>query len=43
MDHIRISGTKPSSVILSNKKKLEKVESDVPKVHQNKLKPKEMV
>ena len=41
MEHMPISGTKPSSVIL-RKKKFEKLVSDVPKVP-NKLKPKVMM
>ena len=32
MDHMRISGTEPSSVILSATKYLEKMKSDAPKV-----------
>ena len=42
MDHMRISGTEPSSVILSQTKKFQKLESVVPK-RLNKLKPKGMV
>ena len=32
MNHMRISGTEPSSVILSLTKKFQKLESDIPKV-----------
>ena len=32
MDHMRISGTEPSSVILSQRMKFEKLKSDDPKV-----------
>ena len=32
MDHMHISGTKPSSVILSQNKKFQKSESDIKKV-----------
>ena len=32
MDHMRISGTEPSSVILSQTKYFKKLKSDVPKV-----------
>ena len=32
MDHMRISGTEPSSVILSQTKLFQKLKSDVPKV-----------
>ena len=39
---MRISGTEPLSVILSQTKLFQKFESDVPKC-QNKLKPKGMV
>ena len=42
MDHMRISGTECSSVILSQTMKFKKMKSDDPKVL-NKLKPKEMV
>ena len=31
MDHIRISGSEPSSVILSQTKLLQKLEIDIPK------------
>ena len=39
MDHMRISGTEPSSVIPSQTKYFEKVKSDAKKC-QNKVKPK---
>ena len=39
MDHMRISGTEPSSVILSQTKVVQKLKSDVPKV-QNQAKAK---
>ena len=42
MDHMRISGTEPSSVILSQTKKFQKLKIDAQKC-QNKLKPKGMV
>ena len=32
MDHMRISGTEPASVILSQTKKLKNLKSDVPKI-----------
>ena len=44
MDHMRISGTEPSSVILSQTKQLNKwLKIDAPKVPKYKLKPKGMV
>ena len=42
MDHMRISGTEPSSVILSQRKLSKKLKSDTQKCL-NKLKPKGMV
>ena len=43
MDNLRISGTEPSSVILSKKKGFSKVEKRCPKRAKNKRKPKGMV
>ena len=44
MDHMRISVTEPSSVILNQKKYLNKwLKIDTPKVPKYKLKPKGMV
>ena len=43
MDHMRISGTEPSSVILSQTVKFKKLKSDDQKLPINKLKPKGMV
>ena len=42
MDHIRISGTGPSSVILSETKKFKKLKSEAPKCRKF-LKPKGIV
>ena len=42
MDHMRISGTDPSSVILSQTKLFKRLNIDAQK-YQNKLKPKGMV
>ena len=42
MDHMRISGIEPSSVILSLRKKLKKVKKNAKK-YRKKLKPKGMV
>ena len=42
MDHMRISGTEPSSVVLSQKKELSKVKRDTQKC-QNKLEQKGIV
>ena len=43
MDHMRISGTEPSSVILSQTKKLTNGWIEAPKVPKYKSKPKGMV
>ena len=43
MDHMRISGTEPSSVILSQTKSFKKLKGDAQKSAENKLKPKGMV
>ena len=40
---MRISGTEPSSVILSQTKSFQKLKKWCPKKYQNKLKPKGMV
>ena len=43
MDHMRISGTEPSSVIFSQTKYFQKLKSGIPKRAKNKLKSKEIM